>query len=833
MSGDSLFDRPVLAIDPGFHTAMIKSADVDVAGRIGVTGSEDRTVRVWSLADGALKRTIRLPQGPGNIGKVYAVAISPDGELIAVGGWTRWSENDRQQQIYIFSAISGMMHQRIDGLPNVANDLAFSPDGERLAATIGTSLRLYKRDAAGRWADFATDNLYEDNCLRVAFNLDGGLATTSRDGRLRLYDADGDLIKSATMLNARPAGLGFNPVDGRLAVGFGDRAAVLVMDGRTLAHLEQPDIASIHNRFNKPLSTVAWSADGRVLFSGGLYQIGNSFPVVAWDDGGLGTRRLLSAGDNTVTSLRPLADGGLLVASADPWLGVLEADDTPRWTEVPRQIDPRHQETSLKVSPDGTLVEFGLRKGGVDRRRFDVQALHLSPSREDGHVHPPRQDGLPIARWKDETSPTLNGAPLPLEPSEFSRCLAIHPDGDSFLLGTEWWLRAFDGTGAILWPPRPVGGSAWAANVCSDGRLVVVAYDDGTIRWHRMEDGSELLSLFPLPDGENWVARTPEGIYAATPGARNILRWHVNRGWDRAAEAIPVSDIPETFRPEVIQQVLPQMGTLGVIGALGLASVRNAVRRVTGSDVPPGARLHVLAIGISDYGEAASQLRLTYADRDARDVTETLRLSQVVLYTEVRTTCLVNEEATKTAIFAALATIRKGMEDGGGDDLAVIHFSGHGDMVDDKFYFLPHGIDDASDAAIKANALPATQFHDEIAAIAKHGRVVVFVDACRSGGVTSPPDRSLRAMLLDSNTLTVFTSCAEKQLSREDMAWENGAFTEALLEALGGADYDHDGLIGVSDLSRYLGERVPALTGGAQRPEVETRGSDIRILARL
>ena len=46
------YDRPVLAVDPGRHTAPIARADVDVgidpsaAGRFAVTGSHDKTVRV-------------------------------------------------------------------------------------------------------------------------------------------------------------------------------------------------------------------------------------------------------------------------------------------------------------------------------------------------------------------------------------------------------------------------------------------------------------------------------------------------------------------------------------------------------------------------------------------------------------------------------------------------------------------------------------------------------------------------------------------------------------------------------------------------------------------
>ena len=134
MSDDGLYTEPFLVLDPGRHTARIDRLDADREGRFLVTASHDRTVRVWAATDGRLLRTLRLPAGPGNVGKAYAAAISPDGALIAAGGRTNPSCAD--ESVYLFDRGTGRLLQRVGGLPDRISFLIFSLDGGKLAATL-------------------------------------------------------------------------------------------------------------------------------------------------------------------------------------------------------------------------------------------------------------------------------------------------------------------------------------------------------------------------------------------------------------------------------------------------------------------------------------------------------------------------------------------------------------------------------------------------------------------------------------------------------------------------------------------------------------------------
>ena len=547
--------KPILRIETGMHTAMINRIGLDQANRWLVSTSDDKTLRLWELPAGRLTRIFRPPIGEGNEGKLYSVAISPAGKQIACGGWTGW-DWEGANYIYLFDRATGRLTARITGLPGVINHLAYSKDGRYLAVCMGqdNGVRIYETEYLQPAAE---DRDYGGESYGADFAPDGRFVTSSRDGYLRLYNRDFRLLeKKKAPGGVYPFQVSFSPDGRKIAVVFQDCTNVDVLSGSDLSSYRYaPDTA-----INKgDLSNVSWSADSRFLYSWGIFDDGKGNPIIRWADAGREKSSGLSESPDTIFGIRPLKGGGFGYGSGDPVWGIHEGAAIRKRYLIPGIADYRAGWESFLVSTNGACVQFGYEYGGQSPARFSVdeRLLEAEPAR-NADLLPPvtASPGLNITDWKNHFTPGLNNDALKLDPYERSRSLAIAPDGGGFLLGTDRHLRFFDREGREQWN-APIQGSAWAVNIAGNGKVAVAALADGTIRWHRLSDGRELLAFFPHRDRKRWIVWSLSGYYDASPGAEELIGWHLNQGKDQAADFFPVSRFRSIcYRPDVIAGII-------------------------------------------------------------------------------------------------------------------------------------------------------------------------------------------------------------------------------------------------------------------------------------
>ena len=551
-----------LRIEPGMHTAPLRRIDVNAAGTLMATGSDDKTARLWALPEGGrgslkLLRTLRVPIGDGNEGKLYAVALSPDGQWVAAGGWDAHYSVDNTMAVYIFEAATRRLVTRLDGLRNVIYHLAFSNDGARLAAMLGSGEGMRLWETAG-WRLLAGDGDYAgQHAYGAAFDGANRLFTVAWDGHIRRYGADGRLESKEPGLGGnRPYSIATQPHGGKLAVGFYDTTAVEVYDARTLKRLYAADTSGI-GRANS-VQSVSWSADGARLYAGGAFWGTN--PVLIWQDEGRGHRTQTPLSQNSIMQLLPCGDG-IAAGAQDPAFGLIAADGAKRVWQEGVVADMRgKRRDAFTLSANGQRVRFGLGLGVEQPLLFDLAAFRLTECPNAvAEFAEPKILGLDVSDWEDNAAPKLNGKPIALEDYEISRALAIAPDASCFALGAEWRLSAYRADGGEIWR-KAVPGAALGVNITGNGKLVAAAYGDGTIRWHRLSDGEELLALFVhAKKPQLYIAWTPKGYYAASPGAEDLIGWHVNRGFDAAPDFYPASTFASTFnRTDIVKAALDE-----------------------------------------------------------------------------------------------------------------------------------------------------------------------------------------------------------------------------------------------------------------------------------
>jgi len=557
LHSSGISNEPFLRIEMGMHTSMITGIGVDAQNQFIVTGSQDKTVRLWELSTGRLLKIFRPPIGEGPVGMIFAVAISPEGKTIVCGGRTDSGEG-ASRSIYLFDRESGKLVRRIGGQSYNLLGLAFSKDGNFLLAGMQSNggIRIYR---TSDYSLAAEDRDYGDAFHVGDFDGNGRLVTTSKDGFIRLYGSDFKLLmKKKGPDGFKPSGVSFSPDGSKIAVTFSDDTLLNgkfdVLSGKDLSPQYSPDVRGFaKGRFGP----VCWSTDGKFLCAGkGSWM---PYLIRRWSEGGKGPYKDLGEAESYLSGILSLKNGGVVFASVYPSFGVFDANDKRVLHMTPPVADYRFGSAEFLVSKNGDGIQFFYERWGKSPARFSVieRSLKTYPSLELG-LRPAvtQAPGLDITDWKDTTNPKLNGKPLKFMRDDFSRSLAISPEKDTFLIGSKWFLYLFDRQGNQKWALRVVG-EAFAVNISPDGRFALAALGDGTVRWYRVTDGKELLAFFPHLDRKRWILWTPSGYYDASPGAEELIGWHVNNGSDQAADFFPISRFRSTYyRPDVVAKVL-------------------------------------------------------------------------------------------------------------------------------------------------------------------------------------------------------------------------------------------------------------------------------------
>ncbi len=242
--------------------------------------------------------------------------------------------------------------------------------------------------------------------------------------------------------------------------------------------------------------------------------------------------------------------------------------------------------------------------------------------------------------------------------------------------------------------------------------------------------------------------------------------------------------------------------------------------------------LHVISVGINRYKNPA--LNLNYAEPDAKGIAEFFRKQSGGLFKKVDIREIYNEQATRDHILMQL----KGLQNTSPQDAVLIYLAGHGESLNDKWYFIPHELTyPEREEDVKTRGISSDELSGWIKNI-RAQKVLLLVDACKSGAVLVAfrgfEDRKALSQLSRSTGVHVVAASTKDQFAAEVKDLGHGVFTYTLLEGLKGKAARPGESVTVRKLMGYVEEQLPEITKKykqeAQYPVVDSRGMDFPLV---
>ncbi|MBL26752.1 MAG: hypothetical protein CMM50_04265 [Rhodospirillaceae bacterium] len=727
-----------------------------------------------------LGRTIMFPKlkiNTARVAAVNAVVVSPDGQWMATG-----SSNGK---LVLWDLEQGRELRKIQAHAGETLAIAWNRDSNRLITGGADGIvRVWRLDSG---APVAALSGHAGSVRAVALSPDGSRAVTgSDDGTVRVWDVAASSEATRVDAGAPVSAVAVNADAATIFAGDAD-GSVHVLDLATGQAQGDLDIG------DGGVRSLALDEAGRILAVG---TAGETLQI--WNLASGKRSKRLSPFDGSVESVAMSADGRMIAAGGDD--RTVRVFDANTGKELQEYTGHGDAVTSVAFAADGNHL--------------------LSASRDGTSRIWDRPSGAPVADIiSSDSGWTVVTADGLFDGTEVSS------DVVGWEVDTETWeLAQFTETHyepALL--TRALDGSLKGVkagmSLKDDGVAAPPVVEISEPRTGISVDDSTLtvaLSAVDQGGGIGEIRIFHNGKRVDDSGAR-LAKFSTGDS-DRQVKTAQIELLPGENRIEAM--------------ALSNDNVEGKPTSVTVTLTAAEAQstLHLLTVGVNKYRNPA--MNLNYGVADARGLTDFFSGAKIPFFKDIDVEGLFDEEATRDAIVSRLASFQSLPS----QDIVMVYLAGHGDTIEDEWYFLPHEIAyPEKEEEVKKYGISSTMLKDLIAQMGAQ-KVLVLVDACKSGAALMASrgleERKVIRRLARSTGTHIVAAAGKDQFATEVKELGHGVFTYALLEGLRGqADGSpNDGVVTVRELVSFIENELPEISqqykSQPQFPVVDSRGQD-------
>jgi WD40 repeat protein len=781
------------------HLSDIRSICFNPVSNLIMTGSDDRTAKLWKVPDGKESLTFRgylndIDKAILSDNYMYWVAfineikVSPDGKSVAIGN------TGNNAKLMDFK--TGKVIQTFRGHESIVISIDFSADGKYLATGSADGTAKIWDTETGEMIRSFPEKTSNIPYFSIDFSPDGNyLATGSWDGRVRIWD-----IKNSTILvsinaheNVSPYTVQFSH-NGLYVISGGLDKKLKLFEIDTGLEIKEfighTDVVSAVRRHPDGIHILSGSWDGKAKL---------------WDlASGMQARRFL-AHDARIQAVDFGPEGKYMVTGSDD--NTAKLWDVEEGKLIRTFTGHRGTVSSVNISPDGKFLITGSHDGTIktwDLETGDELLTQIFIGENDW-----------LVKTKEGYFDASEGAKKSIFFVKGIQIYNIDQFFDEFykpgLLNEVYRTRGKISKDANLLdrleesPPPTV-------KLIIPVRLDTVKTGTLNLSARITNNGGGINEVRLLNNGKSLVVDN-EDVRNVTREGRSITK---------------TMDVPLVPGDNIITLSAYSNGRIES-SADTLRIYYTAPERVI--------NCYLVSIGINEYRNPA--LDLNYAKADAKAFSKIIDEKGKRLFKQIELVELYDSQATRENILEALDRLAEIVRP---EDVFLFYYAGHGSMMENKFFFIPtesvslYQLDRLNEESLYAGLIQ--EKFKNIQAL----KQIVIMDACQSGGSTEilaqrgAMEEKALAQLSRSSGVHVLAAAGSEQFATELDNLGHGLFTYVILEALnGGADgTPKDGNVTIYELKAYLNDQVPELSkkykGSTQWPYTFSIGHDFPVV---